>query len=43
MRARLTFGISMAFDFDYYLLDEITAVGDAHFKKMRRPVGSQAQ
>lgn len=33
MGARLKFGISMAFDFDYYLLDEITAVGDAHFKK----------
>ncbi len=32
MRSRLTFGISMAFDFDYYLMDEITAVGDARFK-----------
>ena len=33
MRSRLGFGLSMAFDFDYYLVDEITAVGDARFKK----------
>jgi capsular polysaccharide transport system ATP-binding protein len=33
MRGRLGFGLSMAFDFDYYLIDEITAVGDAVFKK----------
>ncbi|MBA4783772.1 MAG: ABC transporter ATP-binding protein [Rhizobiales bacterium] len=33
MRARLAFGISMAIDFKYYLIDEITAVGDARFKK----------
>ncbi|MCS7231518.1 MAG: ABC transporter ATP-binding protein [Elusimicrobiota bacterium] len=33
MRARLAFGISMALDFDYYLLDEVTAVGDAEFKR----------
>ncbi|MCV4754262.1 ABC transporter ATP-binding protein, partial [Escherichia coli] len=33
MRARLGFGLSMAFKFDYYLVDEITAVGDAKFKK----------
>jgi capsular polysaccharide transport system ATP-binding protein len=32
MRARLAFGLSMAFDFDVYLVDEITAVGDARFK-----------
>ncbi len=36
MRARLTFAISMAFDFDIYLLDEITAVGDQEFKKKSR-------
>src|SRR5690606_14574529 len=29
MRARLAFGTSMAFDFDYYLIDEVLAVGDA--------------
>jgi capsular polysaccharide transport system ATP-binding protein len=32
MRARLGFGLSMAFKFDYYLVDEVTAVGDARFK-----------
>ena len=32
MRARLGFGLSMAFDFDYYLLDETGAVGDASFR-----------
>lgn len=33
MKARLAFGLSMAFNFDVYLVDEITAVGDARFKK----------
>lgn len=33
MKSRLGFGLSMAFDFDYYLIDEVTAVGDARFKK----------
>lgn len=32
MRARLAFGISMLVDFDCYLIDEITAVGDAKFQ-----------
>jgi capsular polysaccharide transport system ATP-binding protein len=32
MRARLAFGASMAIAFDTYLVDEITAVGDARFK-----------
>lgn len=32
MRSRLAFGLSMAFDFDYYLIDEVMAVGDSHFK-----------
>ncbi|MEJ8673525.1 ABC transporter ATP-binding protein [Chromobacterium amazonense] len=32
MKSRLGFGLSMAFDFDYYLVDEVTAVGDASFK-----------
>jgi len=32
MRSRLGFGLSMAFKFDYYLVDEVTAVGDARFK-----------
>lgn len=32
MRARLAFGLSLAFDFDVYLSDEATAVGDRIFK-----------
>lgn len=32
MRSRVAFGLSMAFDFDYYLIDEVTAVGDPQFK-----------
>jgi ABC-type polysaccharide/polyol phosphate transport system ATPase subunit len=31
MRARLAFAISMIIEFDCYLIDEITAVGDARF------------
>lgn len=31
MGARLAFGLSMAIEFDCYLVDEITAVGDARF------------
>jgi len=32
MKARLAFGLSMAIDFDCYLIDEITAVGDKSFR-----------
>lgn len=32
MRARLAFAISMAIDFDCYLIDEVISVGDASFK-----------
>ena len=32
MRARLAFGLSMAIDFDTYLVDEVTAVGDKSFQ-----------
>jgi len=32
MMARLAFGLSMAIEFDVYLVDEITAVGDARFQ-----------
>jgi len=32
MRARLAFGLSMALDFDTYLVDEVTAVGDKSFQ-----------
>lgn len=33
MKARLAFGLSMGVNFDYYLVDEITAVGDTNFRK----------
>lgn len=36
MRSRVAFGISLAFDFDYYLVDEAMSVGDAHFKRKAR-------
>ena len=32
MRARLAFGVSMGIPFDTYLVDEVTAVGDASFR-----------
>ena len=32
-KARIAFGMSMAFDFEIYLLDEITSVGDPAFRK----------
>nr|WP_245218551.1 ABC transporter ATP-binding protein [Rubellimicrobium aerolatum] len=38
MRSRLAFGVSMGLDFDTYLIDEVTAVGDASFKKKSRRV-----
>jgi len=38
MKARLGFGTSMAFDFDYYLIDEVMAVGDSTFKKKSNQV-----
>ena len=38
MRARVGFGTSMAFDFDYYLIDEVMAVGDVTFKAKSRKV-----
>lgn len=36
MRARLAFGLSMALDFDTYLVDEVTAVGDQRFREKCR-------
>ena len=33
MRSRLQFGLSLAFDFDVYISDEITSTGDAAFLK----------
>ncbi|WP_175796035.1 ABC transporter ATP-binding protein [Burkholderia anthina] len=33
MSSRLRFGMSLAFDFDYYMIDEAMSVGDAHFRE----------
>jgi capsular polysaccharide transport system ATP-binding protein len=33
MKSRLVFGLSMAFDFDVYISDEVTSAGDAAFKQ----------
>src|SRR5579859_6281704 len=33
MRARLAFGMSLAIEFDCYLIDEVIAVGDALFRR----------
>jgi capsular polysaccharide transport system ATP-binding protein len=32
MRSKISFGLSMSFDFDYYLVDECTSVGDQTFR-----------
>jgi len=32
MRSKLAFGLSIAVHFDYYLVDEVMSVGDAHFR-----------
>ncbi|HRD46462.1 MAG TPA: ATP-binding cassette domain-containing protein, partial [Caulobacter sp.] len=33
MRARLAFGLSLAIEFDCYLIDEVVAVGDSSFRE----------
>jgi capsular polysaccharide transport system ATP-binding protein len=33
MKSRLQFGLSLAFDFDVYISDEVTSTGDAAFRK----------
>jgi capsular polysaccharide transport system ATP-binding protein len=38
MRSRLAFGVSIGIPFDTYLVDEVTAVGDANFKRKSRIV-----
>ncbi len=44
MRARLAFSLSMAVDFDIYLVDEITAVGDKGFQeKCRRAFAARQE
>jgi capsular polysaccharide transport system ATP-binding protein len=36
MRARLAFALSLAIEFDCFLIDEVVAVGDARFQKKCR-------
>jgi len=43
MRARLAFGLSMAIDFDTYLVDEVTAVGDRTFREKCRLAFAERQ
>lgn len=44
MRGRLSFALSMAIDFDVYLVDEITGVGDRTFQdKCRRAFRDRAE
>ncbi|THD76946.1 ABC transporter ATP-binding protein [Thalassobius vesicularis] len=38
MKSRLAFGTSMGIQFDTYLVDEVTAVGDAAFREKSRAV-----
>lgn len=38
MRSRVTFGAAMGIKFDTYLIDEVTAVGDASFRRKSRAV-----
>lgn len=41
MRARLGFGASMGLPFDLYLIDEVTAVGDARFRERSKTLFRQ--
>ncbi len=43
MKARIAFGLSMAIDFDTYLVDEVIAVGDNNFRKKCSQVFKQRQ
>ncbi len=38
MRSRVTFGLSMAFDFDFFLIDEVTSAGDERFRHKSRKI-----
>ena len=38
MRSRVTFGLSMAFEFDIFLIDEVTSAGDERFRMKSRKV-----
>ncbi|MFD2173090.1 ABC transporter ATP-binding protein [Rhodobacter lacus] len=41
MKSRLAFGVSMGIHFDTYLVDEVTAVGDASFKNKSESLFNQ--
>ncbi|WP_286936538.1 ABC transporter ATP-binding protein [Achromobacter sp. UBA4530] len=41
MRGRVAFGLSLAFNFDYYLVDEAISVGDAHFREKAQHLFSE--
>jgi capsular polysaccharide transport system ATP-binding protein len=41
MRARLSFGLSMSFKFDIYLIDELTSVGDVIFREKAKAAFEQ--
>lgn len=41
MRARLSFGLSMCFQFDVYLIDELTSVGDVIFREKAKAAFNQ--
>jgi len=41
MKARLKFAMAMAFDFDCYIIDELSAVGDATFRKKSQEIFQQ--
>ncbi len=41
MKAKLSFGISMAIQFDYYLIDEVISVGDVSFKRKAKAILSE--
>ncbi|MBL4635674.1 MAG: ABC transporter ATP-binding protein [Kofleriaceae bacterium] len=43
MKARVAFGLSMAIDFDVYLVDEVTAVGDKRFREKCAAVFNERQ
>jgi capsular polysaccharide transport system ATP-binding protein len=43
MRGRLSFGISMAIEFDVYLVDELTGVGDKRFQQKCRDAFRERQ
>ncbi len=43
MRGRLKFAIAMAFDFDCYIIDELTATGDKSFRDRAREVFENKQ